>query len=266
LYNYKEKIEPYLSKKTNELFDLQDKIILYDLTNTYFEGRKINSEKAKFGRSKEKRSDAKLLSLALVVNAEGFIKYSKIYSGNISEPSTLLETIESLSQAASYSHRNPVVVMDAGISTEDNLKMLKENNYDYLCVSRSKLKDYTVSNESQQIKIFDNKKQLIEIQTIENQCENDNFLHVKSHAKAQKEASMDTHFSEKFEAELNNIATSIHKKGCTKNATKIAERIGRIKERYPSANKHYTIEIKLDDKNLTWTSQNQKGKVCTFAK
>jgi len=27
-----------LSKRTNELFDLTDKIILYDLTNTYFEG------------------------------------------------------------------------------------------------------------------------------------------------------------------------------------------------------------------------------------
>jgi len=250
LYNNKEKIEPYLSKKTNELFDLQDKIILYDLTNTYFEGQKINSKKAKFGRSKEKRSDAKLLSLALVVNVEGFIKYSKIYSGNISEPSTLLETIESLSQATSFSRRKPFVVMDAGISTEDNLKKLKENDYDYLCVSRSKLKDYIVSNDNQPIKVFDNKKQLIEIQTIEKQGESDSFLHVKSHAKARKEASMDAHFSERFEQELNNIATSIHKKGCTKNATKIGERIGRIKERYPSANKHYTIEIKLDKNNL----------------
>ena len=40
LYKVKDKLENYLSrKKTNELFDLDDKIILYDLTNTYFEGR-----------------------------------------------------------------------------------------------------------------------------------------------------------------------------------------------------------------------------------
>ena len=54
LYSVKDELESYLSNRTNELFDLDDKIILYDLTNTYFEGRMKNSKKAKFGRSKEK--------------------------------------------------------------------------------------------------------------------------------------------------------------------------------------------------------------------
>lgn len=45
LYAQKKGIEKYLSRKTNDLFDLQDKIIFYDLTNTYFEGRKLNSKK-----------------------------------------------------------------------------------------------------------------------------------------------------------------------------------------------------------------------------
>jgi hypothetical protein len=82
LYGIKEELEQFLSKKTNELFDVQDKIILYDLTNTYFEGEKRNSSLAKFGRSKEKRKDAKLVVLALVVNTFGFIKYSSIHEGN----------------------------------------------------------------------------------------------------------------------------------------------------------------------------------------
>ncbi|MDZ7776391.1 MAG: hypothetical protein U5L09_12705 [Bacteroidales bacterium] len=54
LYSVKDELENYLSKRTNELFDLDDKIILYDLTNTYFEGRMKTSKIAKFGRSKEK--------------------------------------------------------------------------------------------------------------------------------------------------------------------------------------------------------------------
>jgi len=83
LYEQHEALGKHLSTKTNDLFNLSDKIIFYDLTNTYFEGRKSDSELAQFGRSKEKRSDAKLVSLALVVNAEGFIKYNKIYEGNI---------------------------------------------------------------------------------------------------------------------------------------------------------------------------------------
>jgi hypothetical protein len=54
LYELKDDLEKHLSKHTNELFDIEDKIILYDLTNTYFEGEKSNSKLAKFGRSKEK--------------------------------------------------------------------------------------------------------------------------------------------------------------------------------------------------------------------
>jgi len=142
LYTHKEQIEKHLSTRTNDLFDLEDKIIFYDLTNTYFEGRKLSSLLAAFGRSKEKRKDAKLVSLAVVVNAEGFIKYSKIYKGNISEVSTLEKTINELSINTSQTGRKPVIVMNAGIASEENLEMLKAKEYDYLCVSRTKLKDY----------------------------------------------------------------------------------------------------------------------------
>ena len=38
LYLEKEGLENHLSRCTNGLFDLHDKVILYDLTNTYFEG------------------------------------------------------------------------------------------------------------------------------------------------------------------------------------------------------------------------------------
>ena len=40
LFSEKEKIERFLSIKTNQLFDIEDKIYLYDLTDTCFEGRK----------------------------------------------------------------------------------------------------------------------------------------------------------------------------------------------------------------------------------
>ena len=55
LYEIKDSLEAHLSRKTNELFDLNDKIVLYDLTNTYFEGEKRNSALAKFGRSAKNR-------------------------------------------------------------------------------------------------------------------------------------------------------------------------------------------------------------------
>ena len=35
-----------------------------------------------------------------------------------------------------------LVVIDAGIASEENLPLLKERGYNYLCVSRTRLKDY----------------------------------------------------------------------------------------------------------------------------
>lgn len=137
LYKVKDSLEKHLSKRTNELFDLQDKIILYDLTNTYFEGEKPNSKLAQYGRSKEKRKDAKLVVLALVVNVEGFIKYSSILEGNIADCNTLAAMIEKLSV---HTCTGPaVVVLDAGIATEENLHLIRNKGYSYLCVSRTKL-------------------------------------------------------------------------------------------------------------------------------
>src|ERR1035437_959131 len=37
LYELKDELERHLSARTNELFDIEDKIVLYHLTNTYFE-------------------------------------------------------------------------------------------------------------------------------------------------------------------------------------------------------------------------------------
>lgn len=248
LYAQKALIEQHLCTKTNELFDLKDKIVFYDLTNTYFEGRKVKSQLAQFGRSKEKRSDCKLVSLALVVNAQGFVKYSKIYEGNIYEAHTLAAIVDALATNTSFAAK-PIVVIDAGIADEANLLMLKGKGYDYLCVTKAKLKEYTAINpETKPVEITDRKGNKIALKAItKSDCE-DQFLHIRSEQKAVKEASMNAHHSARFEAELNNINTSIQKKGGTKKIEKVHERLGRIKERYPAANKHYTIDILQDNK------------------
>ena len=92
LYREGEGLELHLSRKTNELFDLQDKIILYDLTNTYFEGAMRDSALARRGRSKEKRSDCPLMVLALVVNVEGFTAYFVFMPFGYTAPQYPLDT------------------------------------------------------------------------------------------------------------------------------------------------------------------------------
>ena len=133
LNSIKSQLEQHLSIKTNELFDIQDKIVLYDLTNTYFEGEKRNSKLAKFGRSKEKRSDCKLIVLALVVNIHGFIKHSSIHEGNFSDCTGIEDIINSLDTVTGS--LKPIIVLDAGIATKENLAMIHSKGYHYLCES-----------------------------------------------------------------------------------------------------------------------------------
>lgn len=251
----KNKIEGWLSNRTNRLFDLQDKIILYDLTNTYFEGRKLKSRLAMFGKSKEKRSDSKLITLALVVNTEGFIKHSQIYRGNISDPVTLEATISALDQSSGSGQR-PMIVIDAGIATEDNLIMLREKGYDYLCVTRSRLKDYkAVKDEGKPVVITDKRDSPIEMTLVQRQGVEDTILYIRSERKAQKEMSMHEHFTSHFEEGLRQVLFGIQRKGGTKKTDKVWERIGRLKEKYPSAHRFYKINVESEkgvSRNLTW--------------
>jgi hypothetical protein len=243
LYQEKEGLENYLSRCTNDLFNLHDKVILYDLTNTYFEGSMKNSAMAKFGRSKEKRTDAKIIVLAVVVNTEGFLKYSDIFEGNTTDHSTLEHIITKLDEQHRYTSKKPIVVMDAGIATEDNIQFLKTKAYPYLCVSRSSMKKYKTLDENLPVKIMDKKGQTIELKQVKVEADGDNYLWVKSHAKAQKEQGMHDQFSQRFEEGLRAIRNGIDKKGGTKKLDKVWERIGRLKEKYPSVHKYYEIKV-----------------------
>jgi len=245
LYLVKDAMENYLSRKTNELFDLDDKIILYDLTNTYFEGRMQQSKIAKYGRSKEKRGDAKLIVLAAVINREGFLKYSNLFQGNMTDSKTLETIVNAISRKTSFTNRKPTVVMDAGIATDDNLKMLKAKHYNYLCVSRSSLKQYHADISGEPVITRDKRKQPIELMKVKTGDVNDpdNYLWVKSKAKALKENSMNGLLSQRFEEGLQSIQEGIQKKGGTKKLEKVYERLGRLKQKYPSVHKYYDISV-----------------------
>lgn len=247
LYSEKEAMEQHLSVRTNELFDIQDKIMLYDLTNTYFEGSKEGSKLAQYGRSKEKRNDAKLVVLALVINPEGFIKYSSILEGNMADPKTLEGMIGKLRIKTSVSAKKALVVIDAGIATEENLKKLKASGYDYLCVSRSCLKNYNIEPGSAVVTVTDNKKQKIELCRVKKDSNTDYYLKVESESKELKERSMNQQFRSRFEEGLQKIADSLTKKSGVKQEDKVYERIGRLKQKYPSIHRYFDIEVELQD-------------------
>lgn len=262
LYKHKGAIEKYLSAKTNELFDLQDRIMLYDLTNTYFEGSKRKSNLAKYGRSKEKRSDAKLVVLAMVVNIEGFIKYSAIHEGNFADTSDINPLLEKLS--ATTSSAKPIVVMDAGIATEANIKILTHQGYQYLVVSRTKLKDYQVLQQGKQTYLLTKSKKPIRLTEVQSEKHTDRFFKVEIPNKALKEQGIKSRLEQGYEQQLQLIQKGLTKPRGIKKADKVQQRIGRAKQKYPSIHHLYNIHLDIDSntqtvKSLYWQKDIEKA-------
>jgi hypothetical protein len=86
----------------------------------------------------------------------------------------------------------------------------------------------------------------------------DLYLYVKSHQKQQKEVSMSNKLTGRFLEGLENtcaaqsasIKASLSKKRGIKHQGAVNQRIGRLKQKYPSISKLYDIELKVD-KNKT---------------
>ena len=264
----KESIERYLCHTTDDLFRPTNRIMLFDLTNFYFEGRKEHSLKAKFGRSKEKRSDCKLLVLALAINTDGFIRYSAVLEGNAADPKSLPDMVDNLiatNPSGASPDQKVLVVIDAGISSKENLELIKAKGHNYLCVSRKALTDYEVMPDAKTVVVHDCKRQAIRLQEVHTGGE-DYYLKIDSPAKALKEESMNRNFRRRFEEGLKSISESIARKGGTKNYDAVLKRIGRLEGRYPSIARYYSIDVQRDGdgKNavsLTWSIEMQERQV-----
>ena len=252
LLELKEKLENHLCRRTDDLFNINNRIVLFDLTNFYFEGRKDGSDKAQFGRSKEKRSDCKLLVMALCINQEGFIRYSSILAGNTSDPKSLpdmVDTIARKNRVMTTTQSRALVCLDAGIATEDNLKEIEARGYDYLCVSRRRLAEYELVPGAPTVKVRDVKNQEISLSRVKHEEGGDYYLEIKSPAKALKESSMKRNFKERFELELQKAKDSLSKKGGKKNYESVVERVGRARQKYPSIARYYVVDYCRDEQN-----------------
>lgn len=95
-----------------------------------------------------------------------------------------------------------VIVLDADIATDDNLKLITQKGYKYLCVSRTKLKDYQVLPDRLTILIDKKSKQTIRLKSVTTAKSTDYYLEVKSQIKALKATGMKNQFEQRFETEL----------------------------------------------------------------
>ena len=249
LYGLKKELEEHLCNTEKELFSLSEKLFFLDLTNSYFEGEAAGNPKAVWGRSKEKRSDCKLVTLGLIVDESGFAKYSELFPGNQYEAETLAGMVRSLEE-----HLEPgsdrTIVIDAGLATVENLEWLKKNSYHYIAVNRGKA---PFEKEFSKMKVLtEDEKKGIKIEVKRFIQEQEVYLLCRSEKKIHKERSMRTRVEQLFTERLEYYRAGLTVAHRTKRYGKAVELVGKLKEKYPRAAKLYEVEVKPEaDKPAT---------------
>ena len=235
-------LEGFLADQEQSLFDLKRRIVLYDLTNTYFEGQCAANPKAQFGRSKDmsrmdgmpprqegsaavKRSDCPLVTLGL--DNDGFPLGSQVFPGNASEPATLKTLLEGLQGKNPLAMSKPVIILGAGIASADNIAWLVEHDYQYIVVSRERqMKDPREQDHS--VLIRDTERSQVRVHRDIDPDSGESRLYCHSEQKAKKEQGIRNRFHERMETALNQLQAGLSQKGTVKNYAKILERIGRL--------------------------------------
>lgn len=237
LYKHREALQEHLFGRACAMFGLGQTITLYDLTNTCFEGVAAGVSKAKRGHSKECRSDCPLVTLAMALDASGFVRRVQFFAGNASEPTTLNGMLTGLHAAP-----GATVVMDAGIATEANLHWLREQGYHYVVVSklRERQFDPALATSTQSAG-----EVTIKLQRVLD-AQGHVLLYCHSPAREEKDRAIDTAKASGLEAALAKLQASLSKPRGTQDVATIMQRLGRAKQRFARAAQHYDITVATD--------------------
>lgn len=252
LLQYKSALEGALRSQENLLFGQTATLFLYDLTNLYMEGSAAGNTLAKRGHSKEKRTDCPLITLALLVDEFGFPLMSEIYAGNQSEPETLEDIVKRLEQQ----HRTLLdqgtmtFVMDRGIATRENVTLLQEKGYPYIVVERRpvhKAYEREFAQARETFERIDHRERKEEAVYTRKVMMTDDVAHVLclSEGRAQKERAMDRLKEGRFLEDVGRLQTAV-RKGNIVLVPKVEQRVGRLKEKYPSIARYYDVEVVVD--------------------
>ena len=239
LWRHREALQAALFQRERGLLEISGSIVFYDLSNAFYHGRH-NDGLMRFGRSKQKRDDLPLVSLALALDDAGFPRSCEILPGNVSEPETLEDAMARLDAACGPQPGKPTVVMDAGIASEANLKWLRKHGYHWVVVSRgakppppggaAELEFTTAANHK--VRAWRLAEDAGEVR-----------LYVVSEGKKLTEDSILAMKRGRFTDALDRLHAGLSIPGRLKRYEKVLESVGRIKQRHTRVARHFEVTV-----------------------
>ena len=236
-------IEKQLRERERELFSLGRSIILYDVTNTHFEGVCKANPKARHGKNKQKRNDCRQVAIGMAFDEHGLPLAHEVFEGNIADTRTLGALLKRLTPEDCDTLK-PVVVLDAGFASQANIELLRERGYSYLInMTRGNRSKYAESFRQGDFEELPGRtpEEKVEIKRIiDPEDEMSRLVLCRSAQRRLKEEAMISRAEERFLTDLHSLRERIAK-GRLKTPSVIERKIGALQKKHPRVQRFYTL-------------------------
>ena len=208
------------------------RLVLYDLTSTYFEGGGPD-KLGRYGHSRDHRGDRKQVILSVATDAEGVPLHVEVLRGNRADNKTLQGLLTSLRRR--FGIREATFVFDGGMSSTVNLEALEQAQMQFVTrLSNSTLEALMEDlSEEQQLELGD-RSRLVEINH-----EGKRYVIAGGSWQQKRDEERRTVRMDKARAALQKMAGVKRKRV---DAQKLASQAGRMLERL-KAHKYFTYHV-----------------------
>lgn len=259
LHPSRAQIEGALAENERTLFNLDESLYLYDLTSTYFEGQCLSNPQARRGYSRDRRSDCKQVVVGLVLGLEGFPKAHEVFDGNRTDKTTVDEMLTVLENRVGIKG-GATVVVDRGMAYDENLQQIRAHGYHYIVASRQgermihvdEFEDEEgwreVIREPSPTNHFQKKTRIFIKQSV---VGGETHVLCRSDGREKKDRAIRERREERLLVDLKKLGKRVSN-GQLKDAVKVHQTIGRLKERYPQVARYYQIDYDPQERRVIW--------------
>jgi transposase len=244
LLAHKEALEAHLSQRCGELFAIENEVLLYDVTSTYFEGEAQANPQAKRGYSRDHRPDCKQVLIALVVTFDGFPLGYEVFAGNTHDSKTLQTIVAAME--ARHGAVGRVFIADRGMASAENLAWLRQTGRRYIIgAPKSELRKFSedlAANDG-----WRTVQEGVEVKLARHPETAETVILCRSADRRSKERAMHDRFSSRIEAALERLAVRIAASKKRLDPAQANRQIGRILQHNQRAAARFKIALQPDD-------------------
>ena len=241
---HKAALEAHLSRRAGELFAVDNEVLLYDVTSTYFEGEAEGNVLARRGYSRDHRPDCKQVCIALVVTFDGFPLGYEVFAGNTHDSRTVQTIVDTME--ARHGVVGRVWIADRGMSSAENLAWLRQTGRRYI-IGAPKVELRKFAAELAAANGWRAIREGIEVKLAHWPGTAETAILCRSADRRSKEQAMHDKFSQRIAAALATLAARIDSSSKRLSAAQINRQIGRILQRNQRSAARFTITLQGAD-------------------